>query len=110
MSCEVCDDTASGASLDEGCGAELPECDVATRTCGPCTDPACAFDAGVGDAGVEDAGMPRADAGIVDGGLDASTARPVGSGLTCAVSHAHRGRVAPLLFIALLALIAGRRR
>lgn len=110
MSCEVCDDTATGASVDEGCGADLPECDVATRTCGTCTDPACAFDAGVGDAGAGDAGMPRADAGIVDAGLDASIARPVGSGLTCAASPAHRGRVAPLLFFAVLALVAVRRR
>ncbi len=113
MSCEVCDDTASGASVDEGCTAALPECDVAMRTCGPCTDPICASDAGTPDAGTEDAGMVRADSGTdagVDGGLDASTARPVGSGLTCAAGHPPRGGVAPLLLLALLALIATRRR
>src|SRR5690606_31459074 len=66
MSCEVCDDTESGAAVDEGCTAALPECDVLTRTCGPCTDPACFPDAGPPDAGLSDAGLP--DAGAEDAG------------------------------------------
>lgn len=105
MSCEVCDDTAAGAAVDEGCSAAAPECDVTTRTCGPCTDPSCLDagmpDAGAVDAGVVDGGVPGADAGAFDGG--ASGARPVGSGLSCA-AHPGRGHGAPLFVLAALAL------
>lgn len=88
--CELCDDTAGAGGVDEGCSTSAPECDATSRTCGPCVGPACVPDAG------SDAGL---DAGV-DGGVD--TARPVGSGITCAVS-ARSGGLPALMLWALVA-------
>lgn len=91
-SCEVCDDTASSANVDEGCDAHLPQCDVATRTCGPCTDPiACA----------------PPDAGV-DGGR--TSGRPVGSGLGCAAGRRPDGRLLAVLALGAALGLARRRR
>ncbi len=126
-SCEPCDDSASGAEVDEGCSFEAPECDVTTRLCGPCTDPVLCppstpdagmpgvdggVDGGTGaDAGAADGGMPSVDAGRLDAGMPDASSSPdagppsgtvSGSGLRCAASP--RGGPAPLGLLTVLAL------